>query len=267
MADPHRRYFRLLNLARYATYLVGLGGYAYWYATTRDPRFFPVAGLFAVLLAWNAGLYALCRRPRGKPAFVSVQVLLTALIGHLSPPGTGWFVYVYFVTLSLTLILLEGAAAIPAGLGVAGLALAQAIPGAGGAAAGLDAAGLVAAFLFVFASSLMSKAQLLAWARGQPAPGASGGVGGFLPVEAGAATPPAGTEALTPREVEVLRLVAEGLSNREIAARLYLSEGTVKNHISSIYAKLNLRDRAQAAIFAIERGLVPPPRPRDSVQA
>lgn len=55
---------------------------------------------------------------------------------------------------------------------------------------------------------------------------------------------------LTPREKEVLRLIAEGASNREIAQRLFLSEGTVRNHISRILARLNLRDRTQAAILA-----------------
>jgi DNA-binding NarL/FixJ family response regulator len=55
---------------------------------------------------------------------------------------------------------------------------------------------------------------------------------------------------LTPREQEVLRLIATGASNREIAQTLYLSEGTVKNHVTSILNRLNLRDRTQAAIFA-----------------
>lgn len=55
---------------------------------------------------------------------------------------------------------------------------------------------------------------------------------------------------LTPREREVLRLIATGVSNREIAQSLYISERTVKNHVTSMLAKLNLRDRTQAAIFA-----------------
>jgi len=57
-------------------------------------------------------------------------------------------------------------------------------------------------------------------------------------------------EQLTPREKEVLELIAEGLNNREIAKALYISERTVKNHINSILSRLNLRDRTQAAIFA-----------------
>ncbi|MBW4565140.1 MAG: response regulator transcription factor [Mojavia pulchra JT2-VF2] len=55
---------------------------------------------------------------------------------------------------------------------------------------------------------------------------------------------------LTPREKEVLRLIAQGASNREIAQNLYISEGTVKNHVTNMLNRLNLRDRTQAAIFA-----------------
>jgi DNA-binding NarL/FixJ family response regulator len=61
--------------------------------------------------------------------------------------------------------------------------------------------------------------------------------------------PPTLTE-LTPREKDVLRLIATGASNREIAQELYISEGTVKNHVTNILNRLNLRDRTQAAIFA-----------------
>ena len=55
---------------------------------------------------------------------------------------------------------------------------------------------------------------------------------------------------LTPREKEVLQLIAAGYSNREIAEQLYIAERTVKNHVNSILRRLNLRDRTQAAIFA-----------------
>jgi DNA-binding NarL/FixJ family response regulator len=61
---------------------------------------------------------------------------------------------------------------------------------------------------------------------------------------------------LTAREIEVLRLVAAGATNREIAAHLYLSEGTVKNHVSRILTRLGLRDRTQAAVYAKDHGLV-----------
>jgi len=63
-------------------------------------------------------------------------------------------------------------------------------------------------------------------------------------------SPPPSWDELTPREQEVLRLIAKGASNREIAQLLYISEGTVKNHVTNILNRLNLRDRTQAAIFA-----------------
>lgn len=63
-------------------------------------------------------------------------------------------------------------------------------------------------------------------------------------------------EALTERELEILRLMASGIGNREIAEALDLREGTVKNHVSSIFAKLNVADRTKAVLRAIATGLV-----------
>lgn len=77
-------------------------------------------------------------------------------------------------------------------------------------------------------------------------------------------TPPPGTvrdglpAGLTPREGEVLALIADGLSNTEIATRLYISEATVKTHINNLFAKAGLRDRAQAVSYAFRHGVARP---------
>jgi RNA polymerase sigma factor (sigma-70 family) len=68
--------------------------------------------------------------------------------------------------------------------------------------------------------------------------------------------PDAVIEPLTPREEEVLELLVEGLSNKEIGARLHLTEGTVKNYVSTIIAKLQANDRTHAVVTALRRGLV-----------
>jgi DNA-binding NarL/FixJ family response regulator len=64
------------------------------------------------------------------------------------------------------------------------------------------------------------------------------------------------TSPLTPRETEILKLIAQGIGNAEIAERLYVSLGTVKGHVADILEKLSASDRAQAAVTAYRRGLI-----------
>jgi DNA-binding NarL/FixJ family response regulator len=72
------------------------------------------------------------------------------------------------------------------------------------------------------------------------------------------ASPPAAFAELTPRELEVFRLIARGMSNAEIAQELIVSETTVKTHVARVLMKLSLRDRIQAVVLAYESGIIQP---------
>jgi len=72
-------------------------------------------------------------------------------------------------------------------------------------------------------------------------------------------TPPAAVQTLTGRELEVFRLIARGLSNAEIARELFISDTTVKTHVTRLLQKLELRDRAQAIVLAYQTGLFEDP--------
>jgi len=89
----------------------------------------------------------------------------------------------------------------------------------------------------------------------QLSPSVAGKLVGQLGVKSRPATPPPPKNDLTERELEVLRLIAGGATNREIAETLVVSEGTVKNHVSNILSRLGLRDRIQAALYAYDHDL------------
>jgi DNA-binding NarL/FixJ family response regulator len=94
--------------------------------------------------------------------------------------------------------------------------------------------------------------------RGEALFRTSGAARALASLSSGSASAPASAPAtpLTPRETDVLRLIGEGRSNREIAEQLVISEATVKTHVNNIFGKLGLQDRAQAVAYAFRSGLV-----------
>jgi DNA-binding NarL/FixJ family response regulator len=96
------------------------------------------------------------------------------------------------------------------------------------------------------------------WPRAPPSPSCSRIARYLARAEPGGPADPEALCALTPRELEVLRLVAAGLSDTEIAERLFVSQATVKTHANRAMAKLGARDRAQLVVIAYETGLVHP---------
>ncbi len=99
------------------------------------------------------------------------------------------------------------------------------------------------------------QAQLLATATAQMASGSGGGRPADLVGTDDSAAKTRLPDDLTPREAEVLTLIARGLSNREIAAELFVSEATVKTHVNHVFSKIDARDRAQAVHYAYTHGL------------
>ncbi len=89
----------------------------------------------------------------------------------------------------------------------------------------------------------------------------------FAQVRPRDAAPPAAFEELTPRELEVFRLIARGMSNAEVAQELIVSETTVKTHVARVLMKLGLRDRIQAVVLAYESGIIQPGAEDDSAAA
>ena len=77
-----------------------------------------------------------------------------------------------------------------------------------------------------------------------------------LEMLSGTSTPKEFYDGLTVREVEILRLLATGMANKQIAFRLKISEKTVRNHVSKMYEKLGIYDRSQAVLYAVRKGLV-----------